>query len=151
MKLYLGVADVAYSDAQGYATTGEVATFLEKNYHVMETFYEDNKDKIAQWLSDAVAGEIENMALGKPMHSAELTTNLGRQKIRGASFNGHIEARFREFLSQREWKKLSGQRVEAAEAGVSHRKKRAYVKRAARPEFVDTGLYQASFRAWVGE
>jgi hypothetical protein len=38
----------------------------------------------------------------------------------------------------------------AATAGVNHRKKKPYAKaNPARPAFVDTGLYQSAFRAWV--
>jgi hypothetical protein len=37
----------------------------------------------------------------------------------------------------------------AALHGVSHRFKHPYARRARRPSFIDTGLYQNSFAAWV--
>ena len=65
--------------------------------------------------------------------------------------HANIETRFRHFLSQKEMDSLGvpGVPTKAALAGVSHRFKHPYAKRAPRPSFIDTGLYEASFRAWV--
>lgn len=147
--LHLGVVDVAYSSDEGAKTTGEVAEYLEKEYHIMRVFLEANEQRIGDFLAEAYRGEIDNLLMGRaPVHS--VTTRLGRRVLTGQSTNGRIEERFRDFLAQREWKQASGQAVAAAEAGVSHRKKRPAAKsNKARAEFIDTGLYQASFRAWV--
>jgi hypothetical protein len=150
-KLVLGVVDVAYSDGEGAKTTGDVAGYLEDEYHIMRTFLEIYEDKIGDFLADAMVGEIESLAQGKPVtiFGKDISTQLGDRVISGASVNGKIEESFRDFLDSREWKQTSGQAVDAADQGVSHRKKQPYKKRDARPEFVDTGLYQASFRAWI--
>jgi hypothetical protein len=149
--LHLGVVDVAYSGKDGATTTGDVAGYLEKEYHIMRVFLELHEDQIGEFLADAIAGEIESLAQGKPVSafSKDITTQLGSQAITGKSVNGKIEEAFRDYLDTREWKQVSGQTVDAAEQGVSHRKKQPYQKRKARAEVSDTGLYQASFRAWI--
>lgn len=150
-KLLLGVVDVAYSDGEGAKTTGEVAGYLEDEYHIMCTFLESYEDKIGEFLADAMVGEIEALAQGKPVliFGKDVETQLGDRVISGSSVNGKIEEAFRDFLDAREWKQTSGQAVDAADQGINHRKSQPYKKRNARPEFVDTGLYQASFRAWL--
>ena len=137
MKLLLGVNDVVYKDDKGLTTTGDVAEYLEDDYHVMRAFLELNEEFIGNRLVDILAGSLESIAQGKPP-SFEFQGPMGR-----------IEERFRDYLDSGDWEKTSGQRIDAAEHGVSHRKKRPYVKRRKRTPFVDTGLYQASFRAWI--
>jgi hypothetical protein len=151
MKLLLGVVDAAYSDGDGAKTTGEVAGYLEDEYHVMRTFLEIYEEQIGEFLADAMAGEIESLAQGKPItiFGKDIDTQLGDRVISGMSVNGKIEEAFRSYLDSREWKATSGQKVEAAEKGVSQRKKQPNKKRPARAEFFDTGLYSASFRAWT--
>lgn len=135
--LHLGVQDMAYSDpeAKGAVTTGEVAEFLEKKYHVMEVFYELYQKKIAEHLADAMSERIESILQGNPDPGLR-------------SFDvGGIERMFRNYLSADEWKIVSGQRIAAAEKGVSLRKKAK--KRGPRPAFIDTGLYQRTFKSWM--
>lgn len=142
--LELGVLDIAYThDENGKSkgtTTGDVAEILERNYHVMGTFYELKKEKIAGFVADAMANALTDLANGRavtsPMHDA----------------NQRIEALFRDFLDADEMntlaKRLTGGNIsEAAARGVSHRRKQPYKQRPQRPAFVDTGLYRASFRA----
>lgn len=153
----LGVVDVAYAGARGSAgatTTGEVAKILEDKYHVMETFFEARKDAIAAAAAESVERAIEElMQFGQvidPTYRAE-------QKI---------DAEFRAFLTNDEMTKLvgglspsesallgrGGTFTGAAMQGISHRKKHPYAKKnKARPAFVDTGLYRASFRSWFQE
>lgn len=152
VTLNLGVVDVAYSDADGGKTTGEVAGYLEDEYHVMRTFLELYEDKIGEFLADAMAGEIESLAQGKPVtiFGKGIDTHLGDRVIAGMSVNGKIEEAFRDYLDSGEWNRVSGQAIEAADAGVNHRKKSPYSsKNQSRAAFVDTGLYQAAFRAWT--
>jgi hypothetical protein len=159
VKLVLGVLDVAYSDARGKdgaTTTGDVAEILERNYHVMQTFYESRQEKIADWLAGSVANAIETVV------------ETGSNVMPTFEAEQNIEAEFRVFLSANEMSHLLGSLTDselsyylgatggdfrgAGERGVNHRKKRPYSsKNKARPAFIDTGLYQASFRAWVEE
>lgn len=157
MKLVLGVLDVAYSDASagGATTTGEVATILEDRYHVMTTFYDSRQEKIADWLAGSVADAIENLVA------------TGRNVAPTFEAEQQIETEFREFLSRNEMASMlatltpselayftdsTGGFTGAASRGVNHRMKHPYAKaNKARPAFIDTGLYQASFRAWIEE
>jgi hypothetical protein len=151
-KLMLGVVDVAYSDGDGAKTTGDVAGYLEDEYHVMRSFLETYEDKIGEFLADAMVGEIESLAQGKPVtiFGKDVDTHLGDRVIAGQSVNGKIEEAFRDYLDAREWQQLSGQKIEAADAGVNTRKKRPTAStNKARAAFVATGLYSASFRAWT--
>ena len=140
--LHLGVVDVAYSSDDGAGkTTGDVAGYLEDRYHIMRVFLENHEKFIGNTLADAVAGAIESMVQGKPGATLDL---------KGAA--GKVEERFRDYLSSGELARMlpASQQSQAAAAGVNHRKITPYAKaNKARAAFIDTGLYQASFRAWV--
>jgi hypothetical protein len=151
MVLHLGVLDVAYSDANnrgGETTTGDVAEILEKNYHVMETFFILRRDKIAGLLADSMANSIQRLVKsGVAIDRRSTLTYDADQKI---------ESEFRGFLDANEmgriYKSFTGIALSAAaERGVSHRRKHPYARRDPRPAFIDTGLYRASFRAWTTE
>ena len=153
-QLHLGVVDVAYSDKDGTTTTGDVAGYLEDEYHIMRVFYEMNEEFINQTLADTYAGMIETMNQGNQLGSinGEVISRIGKRKLAGAGINGKIEERFRDFLDSGELNQMlpAEQQSAAAAAGVNHRKKRPYVKKnKPRQAFIDTGLYQASFRAWI--
>ena len=141
MRLILGVVDVAYSGDKDAKTTGDVAQILEDKYHVMEIFYLENQEKIGEFLADGIAAQITALANGKkpsgnPFFSAT-------QKI---------DERFRDFLDSGQMETILPitQPIAAAQIGVNHRKKKGYNKNhEARPAFIDTGLYQRSFRSEV--
>lgn len=161
LTLHLGVLDLAYGDAgaSGANTTGEVAEILESKYHVMRIFSDKNMALIEKAVADALDGELESARTG------------GRKPSISNLFTQKIDQRFREFLSNREIEKVLPFTIAAAEAGVSHRfkdvnnravsvesivsgqaqnyKKVLKMKRESRPEFIDTGLYQASFISWI--
>lgn len=140
-QLHLGVVDVAYSDKDGTTTTGDVAEYLEDDYHIMRTFLELNEGFISETLVDQVAGAIESIAQGNRMSSLNLNPAMGK-----------IEERFRDFLDSGEMQRTlpATQPIKAADAGVNHRKKKPHAKaNKPRQAFIDTGLYQASFRAWI--
>lgn len=158
MNLVFGVLDVAYGGARGSngaTTTKDVATILEDRYHVMETFYASRQEKIGEWLAESVADAIDSVVNGEAA-SNSTPTFAGEQ---------NIEAAFRAFLSANEMASIvagltesernyflgsTGGFTGAASAGVNHRKKHPFSKKnKARPAFIDTGLYQSSFRAWI--
>lgn len=143
--LHLGVLDVGYTGEEGATTTGDVAEFLEARYHIMRTFLELKEDKIAAVLVDQVAGAIESIAQGR-----RITPNWKPSM-------GKIEQAFRDFLDAGEMQKqfaVASQPVpealtiKAAAEGINHRMKDPDTGKK-RTAFIDTGLYQASFRAWV--
>lgn len=140
--LHLGVVDVPYL-AKGSTTTGDVAEILERRYGIMATFYEVNQDQIVQLLEEAMGSKLETLLLGGP---------TGERLFSDADFDG-INELFRAFLDQRGMDgRAPGVPTAAALAGVDHRLLHPYARsNPARPSFIDTGQYQASFRAWVDE
>jgi hypothetical protein len=129
---------------QGYGagkTTGDIALILESKYNIMHKFYELEKRNIISTLSKSIHGSIKNILMGQPpgiLPTAEVMEV--------------IKTKFKENLSlQRYDGMISGVPTAAALRGVSHRFKKPYAKRASRPSFIDSGLYQSSFTAWMTE
>jgi len=131
----------AHAAKYGNITTGDVAGWLETRYHVMELFWELHQNEVADDFANAVSGALETFMMGGP-------ANLD---VMG-SVGSKIEDGFKQMLSGRELDSLGypGIPTAAAMAGKSSRFKRGYTKnRTPRPSFIDSGLYQASFKAWI--
>lgn len=144
--LHLGVIDLPYVKKQGsgkkhasHVTTGDVAEFLEDEYHVMETFVNEQEGSVASLLEKSVQGTIENMLMGGPSNQDPFGEGTSK-----------IEEAFKEFIDTKQMDKLGipGVPTQASLDGVSHRFK-GKKSGTARPSFQDTGLYEDSFRAWV--
>lgn len=118
-------------------TTGDVAEWLEERYHVMEVFYESDGGALPL-LKQSLRDALEDILMGAP---------VGANPFLGAT--SEIQARFKRFISDREMEFMGipGVPTAAALAGLNSRLKRRRGPR--RPSFRDTGLYQASFMAWV--
>lgn len=165
--LSLGVLDVNYSTAHGMnatpTTTYEVAKKLEEKYHVMQTFYNSRKEKIAQFLADDMANSLQDMMQGTAIAASKGRAFSNKfhkikEKYSTSSLtygaDQRIEAEFRDFIFANEMQKMSLTPdvpiSAAAFKGVNHRFKKPYAKKnKPRPNFVDTGLYVASFRVWT--
>jgi hypothetical protein len=162
-KLILGVENVAYSDpdAKGVTTTGEVAEILEKKYHVMDVFFELYGKQIADDITKSMIDDMDALMNGEKVSAVPMAGAMQK-----------IEHSFRNYLDDDEWQQTTGQAIAAAQNGVNHRKEnpmntrfmrvgggkngkgstmvlRPGKQRGPRPAFIDTGLYQSSFRAWV--
>ena len=159
MILHLGVIDMPYADAPKKhqrksggtpnETTGDVAEILEAKYGVMEQFFKAHEQDIATSLESSIASALENLIASK---GSSLTKQILAGTSTGlAQAESEIKDKFSNFLSNKEVETLgiAGVPTRAALDGVSHRFKNPYKKRPARPSFIDTGLYQTSFRAWV--
>ena len=165
LRLHLGVTELPYSGkvaatpadhfaalkrgkplsksaARASLTTGDVAEILEARYDVLRVFFDSHADKIAAAYASAMRGSLENALLGAPAQSNEALL---------APAMSEIETMFKRFLSggMIEYLGVPGTPTAAALHGVSHRFKHPYAKRARRPSFIDTGLYESSFKAWV--
>ena len=143
MILNLGVIDQIYGQAksQGYPiniTTGGVAQLLEDEYGVMDGFVFLHQPEIAEDLAESVASALENMMAGAPPGLDPMGDAMG-----------DIEKRFRQYLDNEEivYTGATGVPTKAALSGKSKRFKRSRGPR--RPSFIDTGLYEASFKAWI--
>ena len=129
----------------GGETTGDVAQILEDKYHIMEIFVEEiGADQIAKAIEHSAAVAIETLISGHGRNTPESFLSLEAE--------GEIEDAFRLFLSQQEMDGTQpGVPTKAALAGVSHRFAHPYAKRAPRPSFIDTGLFQSHFKVWSDE
>jgi hypothetical protein len=165
MKLMLGVVDIPYSKfsingpkkvsqakrgkknqpikaeegAGPTQTTGMIADILEHKYGVMQGFVDLHMPDIAHSLENSMAGALESMMMGAPATLDPFGSAMGE-----------IEASFKEQYLQKEeitGTGADGVPTQAAVDGVNHRMKGKRGER--RPSFIDTGLYQASFKAWI--
>lgn len=157
MILHFGVIDVPYVGREtaaqmrkrlkrgdhppaGAKTTGDVADILEAKYHVMEIFWELHHVEILKILTQSSEGALESILLGAPI-----------QLDPYGEAGSKIKDMFSVFLTNKEMDKLGypGVPTQAAKDGVSHRFKNRRNKKGPRPSFIDTGLYEASFKAWI--
>lgn len=148
MYINLGVIDQSYrnttstgSDSTSSITTGEVARILEDEYGIMQVFYDQNKRDIQNSITQAIADSLDDELMGVPASG-----NLYQGAME------EIQSAFRDFLDNEEYPAQSSPQVptQAALDGVNHRLLHPYSSdNPARPSFIDTGLYQASFRAWT--
>jgi hypothetical protein len=122
-------------------TTKEVAADLEARYKIIETFWDMEEDTFVEILEDKFSDVIEEvMKLGGQTGKIGFTSKE----------TDKIEDKFRRALSSRRFDGvIPGVPTTAAQRGVSHLLKQPYARRPPRPSFIDTGMYQRSFRAWV--
>lgn len=145
MRLELGVQEFLYADAGESETTGQVAEWLENKYHIMRSFFEIKEEQINEEIANFFAGLIESLAMGMPMQAAITRLQTG--------IFDKIERMFRDFLDAEEMNKIlpTHMHSQAAKKGIRTRMKKKIREGVARAAFVDTGMYQASFRAWLEE
>lgn len=147
--LHLGVVDIPYSQAPSAGqrkvkaatvTTGDVAEWLETRYHVMEVFFRQHAQEVAGDLEHSLAGALEDLLLGAPPGADAFGTAMAK-----------VHDRFQAFIDLKEMDALGypGVPTQASLRGVRHRFKHPYKRRAPRPSFQDTGLYETSFTSWV--
>jgi hypothetical protein len=142
--LHLGVIDVPYQgtnehDKNSKETTGDVALSLEFKYKVMQIFFEEYEDEITEILEKSFEAQIDQFVFTGQFNLSEIDTSK-------------IDDLFKQYLSNNEWESATGERIGAASLGHSKRFKDRYNeegKRGPRPAFIDSGLYQASFKSWV--
>ena len=160
--LVLGVIEISYSDAgpkpprrrkhnkkgrsveakepedTGPTTTAQVAKILEDKYGVMAAFYDLTKDDILGECIHSLEGALEDLYAGAPVHDpyAEATQN--------------IDAGFRQFLMQGEIESMGIEGV-PTQASIDRQSLRfkSGVSSGPRPSFVDTSLYELSFRSTI--
>jgi hypothetical protein len=122
----------------GTQTTGDVAGWLEKKYGVMQAFVDMQLPAIAVELEESLAGALENLMMGAPVGNGPFVTA-----------ESNIAQMFKTFLAEGEIEHASvpGVPTQAALKGINHRL--GINRGAPRPSFIDTGLYQQSFIAWI--
>lgn len=136
MKIHLGVIDVPYSDKIEGAkeTTHEVAMDLEYRYQIMELYIKSRAKFIDETLAKALKDALFAKMKGLP---------VPKNVIAGA--DDRIESDFRAWLDA---ESHGIPRTLAGQKGIRHRFKQVE-HGLPRPSFIDTGLYQQSFRVWL--
>ena len=163
--LHLGVTDIPYSWGQkqaggissakamhaakkgtgsgGGTSTGDVAEILQKKYGLFTAFM-DIHQKVIEW-------EIENSLRGA-FETAIIRKIPGGMLNAYATATSGIEELFKDALTMQTYDhRIKGVPTGAALAGIRHSFKnpRQGAAKGPRPSFIDTGLFRASFRAWV--
>ena len=146
--IHLGIQELPYSlvdttpvgnsdKSKSDMTTGDVAEILEENYGVMEHFWERHEEDAVNAISDSLSSAFEAQLDGAPFNVSALE--------QGAK---EVENLFKKFLENREMDGLvGGVPTLAAIKGISHRPKS--VRKTPWVSFIDSGLYESSFRCWV--
>ncbi len=166
MKISLGVNDIRYPDRPIQAerarrrlprggvrwrrprrpqstTTGDVAEILERRYGLFSIFSLLNGKDITDAVENAALGQLENLLAGGPRRN---------RFIEDADLQP-IEEAFRKAIDDRAFDgRMPGTPTKASLAGVNHRLAHPYAaSNPSRPSFLDTGLMQTNFRAWVSD
>lgn len=139
--LHLGVTVLPYADKSG-TTTGDVAEILEARYGIMQSFVDTlGEEAITKALEMSARNAVEAIMMGSNSAGLNLTAE-GEQEI---------ETAFRLYLEQDEMAgRVAGVPTQAALKGVNHRLKHPNAKgNPERVSFIDTGLYEASMKAWT--
>jgi len=147
LTLHLGVDVQPYVEAPSEGqkkatastvTTGDVAEFLEAKYHVMEIFFEAHSEEIGEFITDSLAGTIE-----------DLVTGASPDQDPFGEVGEKIKSLFTKFIDSKEMDKLGypGVPTAASIKGVRSRFKKRLDP--GRPSFQDSSLYEDSFMAWI--
>lgn len=159
MKLHLGVIDVP--EPYESKTTGTVGEELEKNYGLFSAFYEYRKNEIADLIANDAAIGIERMLKGENVTvantfavSGEEITDKMHSFITSKDAEKHANPVFplivptlsaQEGLSYRFEKGVTAKRYVKGKLG----KGKTVTKRAPRPSFIYSGVFEASLKGWI--
>jgi len=159
MKLHLGVIDVP--EPYGNTTTGTVGDELEKRYGLFSMFYNNYKDNIVDLVSNDAAIGIEKLLKGESPTIANTFAVSGEE----------ITDKMHKFITSQEVERVAagygeqGIPTQAALDGTSYRfekgvtakryvkgkfgKGKQVTKRAPRPSFIYSGVFEASLKGWI--
>jgi hypothetical protein len=159
MKLHLGVIDVP--EPYDSKTTGAVGEELEKNYKLFSSFYEYRKNEIADLVAKDAAIGIEKMLKGESVTVANTFAVSGEE----------ITHKLHDFITSKDAETYSKPAFPlivptlAAQEGLSYRfekgvtakryvkgklgKGKEITKRAPRPSFIYSGVFEASLKGWI--
>lgn len=114
---------------------------MENRYGLFSMFFLLRGTDIADGLAKTMQNKLENLLMGGPVSD---------RLFNDSDLSG-VEQAFREFLDNGEMDgRAPGVPTKAAQRGVNHRLQRPNAKgNPPRPSFLDTGLLQTSFKAWV--
>jgi hypothetical protein len=152
--LHLGVIDVPYVNAPSpnqkkvtadTVTTGDVAGWLEEEYHILEIFARQHEQDMAGDLEHSMGGALEAVLMGAPATLDPFAAGTSK-----------IEERMKDFITNNEMAGLGypGVPTQAALDRASGKKRSARKSKrsgsnAPAVSFYDSGLMYSSYKAWV--
>jgi hypothetical protein len=116
-------------------TAEKVSGYLEAKYNVVETFTHIHEPDILGLMDGAIRNAAIEALSKRTKFSSERMVQYMKPKT------SQIEKMFRSYLDNDE----TGASVEVASRG----KRTGRKSKSPRQPFIDTGIYRASFRAWV--
>ena len=119
------------------STTGDIAEILEDKYGIMEFFWNRYQKDIMSAMEEGLEEAFTSFLMGAPLEANAF-----------AAGEAVTEDLFRKFLIHQGMDyEINVVPTAASIKGVNHRMK---IKRGPpRPSFIDTGLYESSFKCWV--
>ena len=133
VKLHFGVLDGTPWYYQGYETIGEVAKRLESDYGILEKFFENNQEFIANEIAKKI---FTNKATGTPFSGKiflEDVAEMARKFLNDRSLDGTV--------SLKTIPTKASLRGVNTRLGITHGPER--------PSFIDGGAYREALRVWV--
>jgi hypothetical protein len=125
-------------------TAVKVAGILEAKYNVVEMFNEIYEEEISNILHEGFKEVAERIITERGGQTRSSMKNLMKPATR------QIENMFRQFLDHEEMNgMIEGVPTDAAKGGKLHGRGKVTRRGIQRASFVNTGIYKASFRAWV--
>jgi hypothetical protein len=125
-------------------TAIKVAGILEGKYNIVETFSEIYGEEIQNLLHDQFRETAKQIIIERGGRTTASLKNLMKPATR------QIELMFRSFLNNEEMNGMvEGVPTDAAKGGKLRGRGKITRKGLQRASFINTGIYRASFRAWV--
>jgi hypothetical protein len=125
-------------------TAEKVAGILEAKYNVVEMFNEIHEEEIKNIMHEGFKEVAERMISERGGQTRSSMKNLMRPATK------RIENMFRQFLDHEEMNgMIEGVPTDAAKGGKLRGRGKITKRGKQRASFVNTGIYKASFRAWV--
>ncbi len=149
MKIELGVIDQPYADST--LGTGGLSQILEDKYGILGSFVDVHAKDIQKALERSFVNALEEMAMGlpkRPLYASGLeeiqtmmkrwlsTQEVEQQGIKGVPTKAALIGKSSRFKSG-----FSGVSMKQFKKGIKVGTRR--------PSFIDSGLYQASLKAWI--
>jgi len=125
-------------------TALKVADILEAKYNVVETFHAIHEEEIKNVMHEGFKEVAERMISERGGQTRASLKNLMKPATK------QIENMFRQFLDHEEMNgMIEGVPTDAAKGGKLRGRGKITRRGIQRASFVNTGIYKASFRAWV--
>ena len=139
-------------------TTYTVGQQLEENYGLFTAFYNDKENKIASLIEEDVVAAMQSYAQGNGFPKSVFGDSTGEIDIMFKTFLSSMEAErvlapgkeglpvpTQAALEGKSLRLKGGKKLRKVKKGQEY--ERVYGNR--RPSFIDSGVFEASFKSWI--